>query len=391
VTVVHDVPDEDAATSPGGPPPGTPADSETYRVWALRGQAPSGPVIVYVGTSTESVAETIATVRRTLVIGLPPLLGLLAAASWTLAGRALRPVEDIRSRVADITAHALDRRVPVPALRDEVGRLAETMNAMLDRLEAASDRQRKFLADASHELQSPLASLRIQLEVAMAHVESTDWPATVSGLLAEIQRMERLVRDLLFLARTDESSSLGRIEPVDLDDIVLEEAARLRPATRVEVDTSDVSAAPVSGNRDELTRLVRNLLENATQYATSAVRVSLSLQNGDAHLAVEDDGPGIPPDQRQQIFGRFTRLDQARRRDGSGGTGLGLAIAKEIADRHGGSLWVEEASPGARFVAALPATRPSIPSGPPDSVNGRRPSSRAAARTWPRSGTQRPG
>jgi signal transduction histidine kinase len=359
MTTVHNVPDEDLIRDAGGNPKRTDG-GESYRVWALRGSDRSEPVIAYVATSTESVSETIATVQRTLVIGLPPLLGLLAAASWTLAGRALRPVEELRARVADISAHALDRRVPVPAVRDEVRRLAETMNALLARLETASDKQRKFVADASHELQSPLASLRTQLEVAMAHPDSTDWPTTGSGLLTEIQRMERLVRDLLFLARTDGSSGIGRVEPVDLDDVVLEEVARLRPAARVDLDTSGVSAAPISGSRDELTRLVRNLLENASQYAASAVRVNLSMQNGDAQLAIQDDGLGIPADQRDQVFARFTRLDDARRRDGPSGTGLGLAIAKEIADRHGGSIWIEDATPGTRFVAVLPSQMPDI-------------------------------
>jgi signal transduction histidine kinase len=310
-------------------------------------------VTVYIGTSLESVNETIATVRRVLLLILPPLLALLAVASWVLVGRALRPVEAIRAEVADISGRALDRRVPVPSSRDEIARLAATMNEMLDRLQAASERQRKFVADASHELQSPIAALRTQLEVALAQPATTDWMATSSDLLAESRQMERLVRDLLFLARSDGEEGVRRVEPVDLDDIVLEEATRLRSTAHVGVDASGVSAAPLSGNRDELTRLVRNLLENAEHHAGSRVRIRLSAEGREIVLVVEDDGPGVPPAERERIFQRFSRLDEARSRH-NGGTGLGLAIVKEIAERHGGTVCVENAPSGARFAVRLP-------------------------------------
>ncbi|HEY8113001.1 MAG TPA: HAMP domain-containing sensor histidine kinase [Actinomycetes bacterium] len=339
VRMVRDVPDDNELID--------------FRVWAQRARTPDGPVTVYVGTSLESVNETIATVRRVLLLILPPLLALLAVASWVLVGRALRPVEAIRAEVADISGRALDRRVPVPPRRDEIGRLASTMNEMLDRLQAASERQRKFVADASHELQSPIAALRTQLEVAIAQPATTDWAATSSDLLAESRHMERLVRDLLFLARSDGEEGVRRIEPVDLDDIVLEEATRLRSTAQVRVDASGVSAAPLTGNRDELTRLVRNLLENAEHHAESRVRIRLSAEGREIILMVEDDGPGVPPAERERIFQRFTRLDEARSRN-NGGTGLGLAIVKEITERHGGTVCVENAAPGARFAVRLP-------------------------------------
>ena len=342
VRMVRDVPDDNELID--------------FRVWAKRAQTSDGPVTVYIGTSLDSVNETIATVRRVLLLILPPLLALLAVASWVLVGRALRPVEAIRAEVADISGRALDRRVPVPPNRDEIGRLASTMNEMLDRLQAASERQRKFVADASHELQSPIAALRTQLEVAIAQPATTDWAATSSDLLAESRHMERLVRDLLFLARSDGEESVRRIEPVDLDDIVLEEATRLRSSARVGVDASGVSAAPLSGNRDELTRLVRNLLENAEHHAESRVRIRLSAEGHEIILVVEDDGPGVPPAERERIFQRFTRLDEARSRH-NGGTGLGLAIVKEITERHGGTVCVESAAPGARFAVRLPQTQ----------------------------------
>jgi signal transduction histidine kinase len=339
VRMVRDVPDDNELID--------------FRVWAQRARTPDGPVTVYVGTSLESVNETIATVRRVLLLILPPLLALLAVASWVLVGRALRPVEAIRAEVADISGRALDRRVPVPPRRDEIGRLASTMNEMLDRLQAASERQRKFVGDASHELQSPIAALRTQLEVAIAQPATTDWAATSSDLLAESRHMERLVRDLLFLARSDGEEGVRRIEPVDLDDIVLEEATRLRSTAQVRVDASGVSAAPLTGNRDELTRLVRNLLENAEHHAESRVRIRLSAEGREIILMVEDDGPGVPPAERERIFQRFTRLDEARSRN-NGGTGLGLAIVKEITERHGGTVCVENAAPGARFAVRLP-------------------------------------
>jgi signal transduction histidine kinase len=228
------------------------------------------------------------------------------------------------------------------------------MNAMLDRLQAASDRERRFVADASHELQSPLASFRTQLEVALTHPAGADWPATASDLLHDSRQMERLVRDLLFLARNGETPTPVPPTPVDLDDIVLDEAARLRAAARVRVDSSRVSAAPVYGSRDDLTRLARNLLENAERHAATTVRVELGIAAGQARLVVANDGPAIPAEDRHRIFERFARLDDARNR-ASGGTGLGLAIVKDIAERHGGTVHAEDGQGEVWFVVVLPA------------------------------------
>jgi signal transduction histidine kinase len=332
-------------------------ERERYRVWMLRARSADGPVTVYVGTSLETVPETIATMRRALLLGLPPLLALLAVGTWLLVGRALRPVESIRARVADISDRALDRRVPEPAVDDEIGRLARTMNAMLDRLESSSRRQRSFVGDASHELQSPLAAFRAQLEVALAHPETTDWVTTARDLLDDSDRMERLVRDLLFLARDDTASPDPPGDLVDLDDVVLEEATRLRAHAAAGIDTSRVSAAPVRGSRDELTRMVRNLLENADRYAASVVRVEVGLDGGQAELVVEDDGPGVPAQAQERIFDRFVRIDDNRSRE-TGGTGLGLAIVRAIAERHHGTVLLDDGASatasGARFVVRLP-------------------------------------
>jgi signal transduction histidine kinase len=346
-------------------------DLEDFRVWAVRTEAPEGPRTIYVGVNLESVRETTGVVRATLLAGLPPLLALLSVGTWLVVGRALRPVEAIRAEVSDISGHDLSRRVPVPPAIDELGRLARTMNEMLDRLQAASERERRFIADAAHELQSPLAAFRAHLEVAQAHPDRDNWQPTVAELLAGSRDLERLVRDLLFLARSDATAdataagaaAVGAVRgagrrrtavPVDFDDVVLDEAARVRAGGRIRVDTSRVSAAPVSGSRDELTRLARNLLENAERHAATTVRVELATDDGHVRLVVADDGPGVPEADRERIFDRFARLDDARSR-ASGGTGLGLAIVKDIAEHHGGTVRLDGSAGGARFVVQLPS------------------------------------
>ena len=340
-------------------------ETENYRVWVRSAPSPHGTVTIYVGTSTESAPEASQTLRRALLAGVPVTVLVIAFVTWLLVGRALRPVEAIRSEVAGISDRALDRRVPVPAA-DEVRRLALTMNQMLDRLEAAQRQQRAFVADASHELQSPLTAIRAQVEVALAHPESVRWASVAAEILDDCDRVERLVRDLLFLARTQEVSRPRPTEPLDLDDIVLEEAARTRVGASVEIDTSRVSAAPVLGNRDELGRLVRNLVENAARHARSTVQLAVAAEDGGARLDVVDDGPGIPAEERERVFDRFYRADFSRSRD-TGGTGLGLAIARAIAEGHGGELRLVDSVAGAHFVLDLPAD------GSPTTVSRSRP------------------
>ena len=332
-------------------------EQEVYRVWGVRADGAAGRHAVYVGASLETVSEATSTLRGLLVVGVPVVAALLGVLTWVALGRMLAPVESITRQVAAITDAELDRRVPVPGTGDEIAQLAGTMNAMLRRLEDARDRQQAFVADASHELQSPLTRLRTQLEVSRA-APATDWHEVATDLLADCGEMEALVRDLLFLARDDEgagragSGALDAVELVDLDDVVLEEAARLRSATRVEVSTRAVSAAPVRGSRDQLRRLARNLLENAAAAAATRVDVALRAEGSGAVLVVDDDGPGIPVDQRDRVFERFVRLDGARDR-GSGGSGLGLAIVSAIARRHGGTASVEDGPAGARLVVRL--------------------------------------
>jgi signal transduction histidine kinase len=330
-------------------PPGADAtvhSVDDFRVTTLRTRSGA---LVHVATSDEAVDDVLASLRAALLLGGPLLLALVAVTTWILSGRALRPVDRIRAEVDEISATSLDRRVPVPPPTDEVRRLATTMNMMLDRLEAGVERQRRFVADASHELQTPLAAVHTDLEVALAHPEQTPWTETAEAVLATNERMERLVRDLLYLARRD-GTEPGPTGPIDLDAVILEEVAR----TRRPVDTSAVQPVEVRGRREELARVVRNLLDNAARHARSRVTVALATDgDGRVELAVTDDGSGIPASERDRVFERFTRLDDARTRV-TGGSGLGLAIAREIVEEHGGTISVEDAGPGARVVVRLP-------------------------------------
>ncbi|MGZ8718182.1 MAG: sensor histidine kinase [Aeromicrobium sp.] len=325
---------------------------EDYRVWALSANTDDGPVSIYVGKSLETVEEATRTLRNSFTVAVPSALALLALGTWLVIGRALRPVEQIREELTTITDEDLDRRVPVPPSDDEVARLAKTMNMVLDRLEIASRKQREFVGDASHELQSPLTAIRVQLEVAIAHPEEADWRTLATNVLNDSGQMERLVHDLLYLAREHDQATPAS-EAVDLDDIVLQEAARTRTTTTILIDTAAVSGAPVSGSRDDLRRLVRNLIENAVHHAVKTVCLTVSCDEQHARVGVEDDGPGVPPEMQDRVFDRFYRTDASRSRH-AGGTGLGLAIARAIAERHGGRLELVDSDSGAHFVVTLP-------------------------------------
>jgi signal transduction histidine kinase len=324
-----------------------------YRVVARRVQTATGTYVVYVARSLEGVARSTENLERLLWFSLPALLALLGILTWVVTGRALRPVEAIRQEVEAIGGEDLHRRVPEPTSEDEIGRLARTMNAMLARLEDATDRQQRFVADASHELRSPLTGMRTQLEVDLEHPELADWQATERDVLTDTIRMQRLVDDLLAIAVVDAASlDAAHREPVDLDEIVLAEARRLHTSTSLTVDTRGVSGAQVDGNADQLLRVVRNLLDNAARHARSRVEVSLTESNTDVTLRVVDDGPGIPAADRARVFERFARLDDSRASD-RGGAGLGLAIVHDVVAAHGGSVAVENA-PGAAFTVVLP-------------------------------------
>ena len=329
-------------------------ESEEFVVVARGVSGPDGPVVVLVAQSLELVGQSTAVVVNLLLIGYPVILLGVALTSYWLAGRALAPVEAIRTRVAQIQGTSeLDARVPVPDGDDEIARLATTMNAMLERLESGSDRQRRFVGDASHELRSPLATIRAAHEIAALHPNTRDWIATSRDVLTELDRLDRLVADLLLLARVDEHALRVRTVDVDLEDLLNHEADRLRRLGKL---TVTVAAPPVriQGDQIQLTRALRNLADNAARHAQGQVDLRLQVRGGTVVLEIEDDGPGIPEGDRERVFERFVRLDESRTRAG-GGTGLGLAIAREISAAHGGSLVAEAGARGARFVLLLPA------------------------------------
>jgi signal transduction histidine kinase len=358
------------------PPPGErltttvkglpPDPQDPFRVVAFTTKPPAAGFTIYTATELELVHQSDQALIRLLVRGGPPFLALLALVSWLIADRALRRVEGIRAKVAGITAEALDRRVPEPPGDDEITRLARTMNEMLDRLQLAGERQLRFVADASHELKSPLAAVQAELEVALAHPDQADWPATAGRLLAEDERMERLVADLLFLAQCDDgdfSSLTAPAEIVALDAVVRDETARLGPRWTVPVDVDiavPAAGAGVAGRPEHLARVVRNLVENAARHARRAVSVTLTADGAELELVVADDGPGIDPADRSRVFDRFTRLDDARSRD-EGGSGLGLPIAREIVEAHGGRISIGD-GPGGRLIVRLPRAPVTAPS-----------------------------
>lgn len=323
-----------------------------YRV-AFAVVDPDNPKLLVAGTSLLDVDESLRSQRRGLVVGVPALSAIIGGLIWVVLGRALTPVEAIRREAAEIGSEDLSRRVPVPEASIELERLAQTLNGMLARLDHSAEQQRRFVADASHELRSPLAGLRSQLEVNLAHPETADVVDSEEAMLAETIRMQTLVEDLLVLARTARPDAKVPSTRVDLDDIVLAEAVRIH-SRGVAVDTAGVSGAQVAGDRGQLERVVRNLADNAARHARSKVGFSLRESDRFIELVVVDDGPGVPATEAEAIFDRFTRLSEARDRD-SGGSGLGLAICREIVERHGGSVALDSGhTHGARFVVRLP-------------------------------------
>ncbi|WP_449061636.1 sensor histidine kinase [Planomonospora algeriensis] len=315
-----------------------------------------GTVIVRARASLEPAQAALQTLKGVLLPGIPALLLLVAALTWLAVGRALAPVSAIRAELADITASDLHRRVPVPRSRDEIARLAETTNRTLDRLELAVGRHRRFVADAAHELRSPLAVLRARLELAPPQ-------RLTAEALADVERIQALTSDLLLLARLDADEPV-RHDEVDLGQVAAEEGTRIRPRPEVRVALEIAADVLVRGSAEQLRRLVANLVDNAVRHAESAVTVRLAAEGGEAVLEVRDDGPGIPAEHHEAVFDRFTRLDEARDRD-AGGAGLGLAIARDIAVRHGGDLAVVSVPPGACLRARLPLVSPAGSAPPP--------------------------
>lgn len=303
-----------------------------------------------VAADASAVDRSVQRVRLGLWLAVPALTLIVAGVAWLLTSRALRPVGAITDRAATITGGSLDARVPVPDTGDEISTLAVTVNEMLDRLEADERTRRRFVSDASHELRSPVAVMRNDAEVALTHPETTDVNRLATVVAAESTRLSTIIDDLLALARSDEGVAAATGD-IDLDDIVLADAARTR---RVPVDTTHVSGGRIRGRPDEIGRLVGHLLDNAARHARTSVVVTLRTTDEAVELLIDDDGPGVPDDERQRVFERFVRLDEARTRD-DGGAGLGLAVVRSIADRAGGSALVTTSPQGgARFTVSFP-------------------------------------
>ena len=296
-----------------------------------------GPRTVVVGLNVDDVDDARHVVALALLVGVPVLLAVVGLVTWRMVGRTLRPVEDMREEVERISSTELDRRVPTPSRDDEVGRLARTMNLMLDRLERGQERQRRFISDASHELRSPVAAIRQHGEVAVEHPDTTNLEELAGVVLEEDARLQGLVDDLLLLARLDEHVRPARFDEVDLDDVVLAEASRLRGTTSLIVDTRGVSTARILGRRADLERIVRNLTDNALHHAREGISLAVGTSDGHVALTVDDDGPGIASADRERVLERFVRLDGDRGR-GTGGSGLGLSIVREVALSHGGGV-----------------------------------------------------
>jgi signal transduction histidine kinase len=309
-----------------------------------------------VARTTEHVGETVRAATVLLAIAVPLVVVLVGAVVWIVTGRALRPVERLRRQVDSITAEELSRRVD--AGDDELGALAATMNRMLGRLEHSQAVQRRFVSDASHELRSPLATMRQHAELGASYPDATSLGELSEVVIDEGERMQNLVDGLLLLARLDENHR-PPTEPVDLDDVLLAEADRVGRVSGHTVDVSGVEAAQVTGSPRLLGRAVRNLVDNAARHAESRVVLTLRADGPAVVLSVADDGTGVPAPDRDRVFDRFTRLDEGRARD-AGGSGLGLAIVKEVVEAHHGHVTVE-ASPdeptrgGALFTVVLPA------------------------------------
>jgi signal transduction histidine kinase len=302
------------------------------------------PVAIITTARTYLQSQVEQTFAWLLIIGVPALLVLACGTVWLVTGRALRPVEQIRGAVTAITSADPSQRVPEPGTDDEIGRLARTMNDMLARLEDAAARQRRFVADASHELRSPLTAIRTGLEVGLSHPDRAPWPQIAHRAVRQSQRLEDLIAELLVLAKADAYQLAARRQPVDLA-ALLADLAAATPAPGISIDLSVPAGTATTGNPEDLSRMFRNLLDNAVRYARHRVLITAAAGPEGIVVEIADDGPGIPEEERERVFGRFVRLDASREK-ASRSAGLGLAIAREIATAHGATIVLTEAPGG---------------------------------------------
>ncbi len=325
---------------------------ERIRVSAERLTFRHQPATLYVGQSLSASDQSIRDVRDILSLAGPLLVLVVGVLTWLLVARSLAPVEAMRVQVNQITMRDLSERLAEPASGDELARLAATLNAMLARLHASHLRQQSFVADASHELKSPLAAAVAELQVSLAHPELTQWPQAAHLVLGDLDRMSAIINDLLDLARFDEHARRENTV-VDLADLVAHECTRLDRTSAVALEVAGHEKIPVMAQAQDLSRALRNVLVNAVAHATTRVSVAYILDAEFVEVHVVDDGPGIAPEDRERVFHRFARLDSARSRT-SGGSGLGLAIVKAIVDAHDGSVFFLDDPAGAHCVIRLP-------------------------------------
>lgn len=304
--------------------------------------------------SLDSVDRTVDRTRNLVLVAVPILTLLVAALTGWLTGRALAPVDRITREVEEIESTDLSRRVHQPEVDDEVGRLATTMNDMLGRLEAGQQMQARFAGDAAHELRTPLASIAAQLDVDAAHPDTADHATTAWSIRQEVHRMQGLIDNLLATARGVRTFDVATAALVDLDVVASSSLQRASAGATVELNAKGIGAATVRGDEAALTRLVDNLVTNALRHAEASIAVGTGTDDHGCWLSVDDDGNGIAEADRDRVFERLVRLDEARARN-AGGAGLGLTLSRDIATEHNGTLTIDD-SPlgGARFVLRLP-------------------------------------
>lgn len=316
------------------------------RVTAVEAGPTGARRTVVVAQQFEDLERSQRVLALTLLATYPLLLLVLVLIAWRVIGASLRPVEALRAAADQISGTGQDTRLPVSPSRDEVHALAVTLNSMLDRLSGSRARQRDFVADAAHELRSPLASMQTQLEIAERLGEA---PELTPDLLAEVRRMSALVEDLLMLARIDAVERPERLpeDPVDLVHLpeLVRQVVTRYDGTRVPVRLGATAGGTVPGHHEELRRVLENLVDNAVRHARSLVEVSLEPGSSSLTVVVSDDGAGVPPADRDRVFERFTRLDDARDRD-AGGSGLGLAIVRELVHHNGGTVELDASPAG---------------------------------------------
>jgi signal transduction histidine kinase len=316
-------------------------DDEDSKYWVLAGR------------TIQPQSDTVRIVTGFLLVAMPLLLGVVGLSVYFLVGRSLRQVDTIRRQVSHIDAGRLSERVDVPKPRDELQALAVTMNSMLDRIETADQRQRQFVSNASHELRSPLTTIRTGLDISIADASGQTWRGMQPILAEETQRLQGLVEDLLTLSKADDEGLVVRHEDVDLDDVLATELRRVNATSKHRI-VADLVPAKIAGDPVRLSQAFRNVLDNADRHAAGTIAVKLSVMVQTVVVTIDDDGIPVPVADRERIFGRFVRLDESRSRH-QGGSGLGLAITRGIVEAHDGRVTATETSQGwCRFEVSFP-------------------------------------